>query len=79
MFNLVKSVASEAPTLSPLFNNKWSFKISTAPLLIFDGIFNACKKEVWVGSSPVLPAGTTTSTGEIEPRRAGASTLKPIT
>lgn len=32
------------------------------------------KKEVWDGSSPVLPGGTTTSIGATKPTRAGAPT-----
>jgi len=32
------------------------------------------KKEVWDGSSPVLPGGTTTSIGATRPTRAGAPT-----
>lgn len=34
------------------------------------------KKEVCDGSSPVLPGGTTTSTGATRPTRAGAPTCK---
>ena len=33
------------------------------------------KKEVWDGSSPVLPAGTDTELGATRPTRAGAPTL----
>jgi hypothetical protein len=37
------------------------------------------KKEVWEGSSPVLPGGTTTSTGATRPTRAGAPTCRKNT
>jgi hypothetical protein len=36
------------------------------------------KKEVWEGSSPVFPGGTTTSTGATSPTRAGAPTYKGV-
>jgi hypothetical protein len=36
------------------------------------------KKEVWDGSSPVLPGGTTTSIGATKPTRAGAPTYTII-
>jgi len=34
------------------------------------------KKEVWDGSRPVLPGGTTTSIGATRPTRAGAPTCE---
>lgn len=36
------------------------------------------KKEVWDGSSPVFPGGTTTSVGAIRPTRAGAPTYSSL-
>lgn len=44
------------------------------PLLILVGIPKAWKKEVWVGSRPVGPAGIETLLGARAPTRAGAST-----
>lgn len=36
------------------------------------------KKEVWEGSKPVLPGGTTTSMGATRPTRAGAPTYQQL-
>lgn len=49
--------------------------ISIYPLLILVEIFKAWKKEIYAGSIPVGPAGTTTSKYEIIPTLAGAETL----
>ena len=41
MFNMFRSVASEAPTLSPSLMRRTSFKISIVPLEILVGIDKA--------------------------------------
>eukprot|EP01085_Mycamoeba_gemmipara_P000832 Mycagemm_TRINITY_DN10317_c2_g1::TRINITY_DN10317_c2_g1_i2::g.832::m.832 type:complete len:118 gc:universal TRINITY_DN10317_c2_g1_i2:601-248(-) len=79
MLSLERRAASDWPTLSPFFRRRWSFWISTWPLLILEGMLSAWRKEVWVGSRPVGPAGTTTSLGARVPTLAGASTRRPTT
>lgn len=45
MPSLASSVASEAPTFSPVLTRGQSVVISTVPLLIFVGMFRACEQE----------------------------------
>ena len=42
MPSFASSVASDAPTLSPVFTSWTSAVISTVPLLILVGMFRAC-------------------------------------
>merc|ERR1711976_338874 len=75
MPNMLRRVASEAPTLSPALINFTSFKISMVPLEILVGMDRAWKKEVFSGPRPVLRAVTVTSRGAMAPALAGAATL----
>eukprot|EP00094_Tigriopus_californicus_P005625 TCALIF_05422-PA protein Name:"Similar to YLR339C Putative uncharacterized protein YLR339C (Saccharomyces cerevisiae (strain ATCC 204508 / S288c))" AED:0.10 eAED:0.10 QI:0/-1/0/1/-1/1/1/0/152 len=72
---MLRRVASDRPTLSPVRNRFTSWTISIVPLVILVGMFKAWKNEVFSGPSPVFCAGTTTSKGAMAPARAGALTL----
>mmetsp|Transcript_10006 Transcript_10006/g.24896 ORF Transcript_10006/g.24896 Transcript_10006/m.24896 type:complete len:232 (+) Transcript_10006:52-747(+) len=69
---LVRSAASEVPTLLPAVSTLQSLMISIAPLLILVAMLSAWKKEVCAGSRPVGPLGTTQSTGAMTPALADA-------
>merc|ERR1712168_423255 len=75
MFNMLRRVASLAPTRSPGFNSFTSFRISIVPLEILVGMLRAWKKEVFSGPSPVFCGGTFTTSGARAPALAGAATL----
>ncbi len=75
MFNMLRSVASDAPTLLPASTSLRSVVISIVPRAILVGTPRAWKKEVLPGSIPVLPAGMKTSRGATAPALAGAATL----
>merc|ERR1719481_1607969 len=75
IFNMLRRVASEAPTLSPTLMMGTSWIISIVPLVILVGIWRAWKKEVFSGPMPVFWAGMVTSTGAMAPALAGAAFL----
>lgn len=54
MFSMFSSVASLAPTLSPVFISCTSLRISMVPLEIFVVMPKAWKKEVFSGPRPVF-------------------------
>jgi len=75
MFNMLRRVASLAPTLSPSLRICTSLMISIVPLEIFVGIDRAWKNDVFSGPRPVFWAGMMTGQGAMAPLRAGARTL----
>merc|ERR1740137_472316 len=75
IFNMLRRVASDIPTRSPVVIRGTSLMISMVPLVILVGMDRAWKKEVFSGPIPVFWAGTTTSRGARAPALAGALTL----
>src|ERR1700733_79026 len=74
MFNMFKSVASDVLTRVPAVTTLTSNTISIIPRTIFVGIPSAWKKDVLLGSIPVLLVGTSASLGANAPAWAGAVT-----